>query len=349
VAMVLQMGGKVHEGDLTDAEAVAKIRDQKGDKFDFAPASVGKTGIFDSAYHIKVAVRDHDGMWLSSGNWQSSNQPDVDPLKNAADAVVALRQYNREWHAILEDPELSKLYEAHILRDLADAKGALEGVTEDEPLVLVPADMAEPTIEAAQKPRYFAPLVGDREIDVQPILTPDNYVDMVVPFIQTATRTLYFQNQSFGTKAIGDRYRTLLDALLAKQRDGVDVRIIFRSFGPDDRDVISNAKDFGFDATKIRKQKNCHTKGIIVDGEAVLMGSHNWTTAGTTFNRDASLIFYDREIAKFYETLFLYDWDRIGPAKIDESLPAPIIVPQGSETKAPPGYVAVPLSTLLGR
>jgi phosphatidylserine/phosphatidylglycerophosphate/cardiolipin synthase-like enzyme len=79
------------------------------------------------------------------------------------------------------------------------------------------------------------------------------------------------------------------------------------------------------------------------------MGSHNWTTAGTGFNRDASLIFYDAEIAKFYEEIFLYDWNRIGPAKIDENLPPPVLAPSGGETAPPSGYIAVPLSIALGR
>jgi hypothetical protein len=349
ISLVLQMGGKVHDGDLTDAEAVAQIRDAKGSKFDFAPASVGTNGIFDSAYHIKVAVRDHNAMWLSSGNWQSSNQPNVAPLTNKDDAPSALRLYNREWHAILEDAELSKLYEDHILRDLEEAKTVTEAGIVSEQLVFLPANVAMDTLEAPEKPRYFQPLTGERTIDVQPILTPDNYLDVVLPFIQSAKSRIYFQNQSFNTKTVGDNYRRLLDALLEKQKGGLDVRIIFRSFGSEDRDVISNAKDYGFDTNKIRKQKNCHTKGIIIDSEAVLMGSHNWTTAGTGFNRDASLIFYDAEIAKFYEEIFLYDWNRIGPAKIDENLPPPVLAPSGGETAPPSGYIAVPLSIALGR
>ncbi len=349
ISMVLQMGGKVHDGDLTDAEAVGQIRDAKGNKFDFAPASVGRNGIFDSAYHIKVAVRDHNAMWLSSGNWQSSNQPNVAPLTNKDDAASALRLYNREWHAILEDAVLSKLYEDHILRDLEEAKTVTEAGIVSEQLVFLPANLATDTLEAPQKPRYFQPLTGERTIDVQPILTPDNYIDVVLPFIQSAKSRIYFQNQSFNTKTVGDNYRRLLDALLEKQKGGLDVRIIFRSFGSEDRDVITNAKDYGFDTSKIRKQKNCHTKGIIIDSEAVLMGSHNWTTAGTGFNRDASLIFYDAEIAKFYEEIFLYDWNRIGPAKIDENLPPPVLAPSGGETAPPSGYIAVPLSIALGR
>ncbi|WFT97009.1 phospholipase D-like domain-containing protein [Bradyrhizobium barranii] len=349
MSLVLQMGGKVHEGDYTDQESVDKIKAKKKSAFHFAPASVGKDGIFDSAYHIKVAVRDHTSMWLSSGNWQSSNQPDIDPLNEPADAGSALRLYNREWHAILNDAKLSKLYEAHILRDLEEAKEVEEAVPAEEQMVFVPADFQVDALEAAQKPRYFTPLIGNREIDVQPVLTPDNYIDVVVPFIKSARKSVYFQNQSFNTSVIGGDYGKLLDALLDRQKDGLDVRVIFRSFGSDDRDVITAAKDYGFDTDKIRKQRNCHTKGIIVDSESVLIGSHNWTTAGTGYNRDASLVFYDREIARFYEELFLYDWGRIGPAIVDESLPPPILAQPGSVAKPPTGYVGVPLSMLLGR
>ncbi|MGL9620512.1 hypothetical protein QRQ56_21050 [Bradyrhizobium sp. U531] len=62
----------------------------------------------------------------------------------------------------------------------------------------------------------------------------------------------------------------------------------------------------------------------------------------------SSLIFYDPDITRFYEELFLYDWGRIGPATVDESVPAPILAGTG-DVKPPPGYSAVPLSMVLGR
>ncbi|ASY70744.1 phospholipase D [Sinorhizobium fredii CCBAU 83666] len=351
IGLVLQLGGHVGSGtkkdDFTDAETVDRIREAKKSKFDFAAASVGKAGIFDSAYHIKVAVRDSRSLWLSSGSWQTSNQPNVDPLTEDS-TPAALRQFNREWHVILDNAELAELFANHIERDLKEARETEEAPAPAEPLVFVPAGMLA-DLEAAAKPRYFPPLEGRRMLDVHPILTPDNYIETVLPFIQAARRSVLFQNQSFNTKTVGGDYGKLLDALLAKQQEGLDVRVIFRSFGPDDRDTISFAKDYGFDSGRIRIQKNCHTKGIIVDGEAALVGSHNWTTAGTGFNRDASLIFYDREIAEFYRALFEYDWERIGPARIDETLPPPILVSPGEETVPPPGYVAVPRSVLLGR
>jgi phosphatidylserine/phosphatidylglycerophosphate/cardiolipin synthase-like enzyme len=352
IAMVLQVGGKVHTEDMSDAEAVAEIRAAKGDKFTFAPASVGKNGIFDSAYHIKVAVRDSASVWLSSGNWQISNQPAIDPVHNPADRPGALSKYNREWHAILHDEVLAKLFEAHILRDLDEARAVDEAAAPDEQFVYVPTGLGAGALEAARtRPEYFEAKVGKRVVDVQPLLTPDNYTDEVVKFIRSATRSIHFQNQSFNTRFVGDNYRRLLTALLDQQKAGLDVKIIFRSFDAgDDRDVVTNARDFGFQdvASTIRSQHNCHTKGIIVDGEAVLLGSHNWTTAGTGFNRDASLIFFDEEFAQFYEKLFDFDWKRIGPMKIDESVPAPTLAPANGAVPNP-GFVAVPVSEILGR
>jgi len=54
--------------------------------------------------------------------------------------------------------------------------------------------------------------------------------------------------------------------------------------------------------------KNCHTKGILVDSRSTLVGSHNWTNEGTTYNRDASLLFDDPEVTAYFEQVFSHDW-----------------------------------------
>src|SRR6266851_1464743 len=115
------------------------------------------------------------------------------------------------------------------------------------------------------------------------------------------------------------------------------------------RRSLTGLKDFGFDTSlnKIRVQTNCHTKGLVIDGEIVLVGSQNWTRAGTTLNRDASLIFFDPEIAKYYENLFLFDWDRIAQVRIDESIPAAALV-RPDEGVPAPGRLRVSAQELLG-
>jgi phosphatidylserine/phosphatidylglycerophosphate/cardiolipin synthase-like enzyme len=62
---------------------------------------------------------------------------------------------------------------------------------------------------------------------------------------------------------------------------------------------------------RVRLQNRCHTKGIIVDAARVLIGSHNFTNQGTLVNRDASLLFDDGEIARYFEELFWFDWKHL--------------------------------------
>jgi phosphatidylserine/phosphatidylglycerophosphate/cardiolipin synthase-like enzyme len=89
-------------------------------------------------------------------------------------------------------------------------------------------DVQEATVEV----RTFAPLEVDKMVDVQPVLTPDNYIDVVLPFIESAKSKIYLQNQyineSLDERAT-DTYVALVRAIAAKQQEGLDVRIILRA------------------------------------------------------------------------------------------------------------------------
>src|SRR5947208_3403033 len=79
-----------------------------------------------------------------------------------------------------------------------------------------------------------------------------------------------------------------------------DVRIIFRSGYGKERDTFRRAVEFGFDKERIRFFGTCHTKGIVIDKKRVLLGSQNWTGAGTKPNRDASLLIENEEAAQYF-------------------------------------------------
>ena len=57
-------------------------------------------------------------------------------------------------------------------------------------------------------------------------------------------------------------------------------------------------------------------------------------------NRDASLIFYDKEIAAYFSGIFEYDWERLATAK--RTAPAARVARAGETT--PPGFKRVPYS-----
>ncbi|HSE63579.1 MAG TPA: phospholipase D-like domain-containing protein, partial [Thermoanaerobaculia bacterium] len=297
--------GTTKADDVKEEETIEELQSLMGNRFTFSWASVtGPDRLFDSSYHIKVAVRDRKEFWLSSGNWQSSNQPPHDPLKKDVSPPL-LRAYNREWNAVIENPELAGTFEDHLKGDAADAANVPEAIaTADLPDLWVSIDYFYPTEpETEAPPRYFAPLVGNRKVEVQPLLTPDNYADVVLEVLESAREKIYFQNQSLTILEEGSnaaKFEALVAALRDKQSGGLDVRIIFRRIG-DLREKLTLLKDYGFDMSKLRVQTNCHTKGIVVDSKVVVLGSHNWSNAGTVFNRDASLVFWDEEIARYYE------------------------------------------------
>ena len=330
LTLVMQHGEDVGSGtkedDLTDDQVVAVLSSALGNRFENAWVKKGSiNGWISSSYHIKVAVRDQQAFWLSSGNWQSSNQPDADPLAEQPLTRSWLSRYNREWHAIVEHAGLATTYETFLLHDFDNNR---DNVPREElalPDLFVPRTFFLPTVEERAAPfRYFAPFDETRFFTVQPLLTPDNYHEHVLRLVESAEEELLIQNQTFNApKENHQKLRQLVNAVLAKQQAGLRVRIIFRVlFASSARETLEELKDFGFNMDSFRVQKGCHTKGIVVDRKRVLLGSQNWSNDGVSVNRDASLLFDDEPLAKYFAEIFEHDWNSLAKQSIgSESLP----------------------------
>jgi len=320
--LVIQYGSsldnKTKAHDLDDSKTVERLEEALGQGFSMQWANVSqKNSLWASAYHIKVAVQDSQSIWLSSGNWQSSNQaPDTPPGDDRSQKAL-LTNYNREWHALIDNPTLAKVFESYIDYDFKQSKGFTPKGAGEAYEILPPLAFDER--EAAPEIRTFEPLDIDREVDLQPVLTPDNYVEVVLPLIESAESRLYFQNQYINEsldERAADSYIPLLKAIAKKQQDGLDVRIILRGDTGVEARHIEFMKSNGIDMTRVHWRNRTHTKGIVVDSSRVLLGSHNWSYDGTVLNRDASLLFYDREIAQYLEKIFIYDWENWSKSRI---------------------------------
>jgi len=307
------------KNDIREEVVETQLKSALGKRLRFVWAAVTSRdkvtqGIFPNAYHIKVAVRDGNALWLSSGNWQSSNQPDVNKLKLA---IAALQQkYNREWHVLIQHAGLSSLYEKFIQWDMQQAA----------PLQVHPEAFAAPILAVPPNPALLAALAAktykasppqtftfsrEKPIRVQPLLTPDNYAAHVTELIQSAKRTICFQNQYIKiSKQPSAEFEKVVKALLDQQQNEIDVKIILRNEG-DVRSMLEALRNKGFPEQNIKLQSGCHNKGIIVDSKIALVGSHNWSSQGVTRNRDASLIFYNADIARYFEAIFMYDWNTL--------------------------------------
>jgi V8-like Glu-specific endopeptidase len=310
------------KNDIPEDEFIDEMKQAMGRRFRQAYVDVsGDDRTFASAYHIKVAVRDHEEFWLSSGNMQTSNQPDISPAADDEKTFGPLRRFNREWHTVIKNKKLATIFEKFLLHDLETAEENPAETPQATDEALLPVESIDPEfLEAGKKAQYFDRQIFPKRtgdpVKIQPLLTPDNYLENVIPIVESAKKTLFIQNQSLSLLYPNDKnedeFIRLFDAIRKRQDAGVDVRMIFRVITANEdgaRETKDNLVRFGLDKQRILVQENCHTKGVIVDSKVVILGSHNWTNQGSIANRDASLILHHPGIAEFYEKLFLFDWE----------------------------------------
>jgi PLD-like domain len=330
-----------------------KLRKSLKENLDGWIVRCGGSRRFASAYHEKVAVRDSTAFWLSSGNWSLHSQPDIDPIGTPAQAKGMYSKGNREWHVIVEDVKLAKLFEQYIKHDRddseAEAEAGEEGVELDAeagprlPDLFVPVDALFDADDVADTPTPIAPEIlptKPGEFDVSPVLTPDNYIGRITELIDRAERSIYLQYAyiTFSDKEIDKKFTEMLEKLAElSNRPNFDLRIIVGSNGAADK--IRKLVEAGFKETVFRSQSMVHNKGIVVDGEIVLVSSANWSGDGVLRNRDAGLIIFNKEIATYYQNAFLFDWENRASAFIEDDPPV-MVAREDDET--PAGMVRIP-------
>jgi V8-like Glu-specific endopeptidase len=360
--MVTQHTGVM--GRSATVEAVEDMLARLGEnKFEHVYASTrGPQRLIPNSYHIKVASRDGEEVWLSSGNWKKSNQ-----LENPS-SFKDLLDFNREWHAIIKNEKLAKLFKDYIDYDFRQA-------------TLFPLELKE-TADELPNMEFFVPNINIRMeriaevtyqdtlkienevLDIQPLLTPDRdpaggriFMNQLIAMVKRATKSLYIQNQSFNlSDSNNEEFDELFEEIRKKQDSIDDVRLIIRDAHefkrPKDienqQKLLERLKFHGFNTSRrrLRLQWRCHTKGVIVDSKEVLLGSQNLTNAGSLVNRDASLLVRNAKVAKFYEKIFLYDWENLTDNQLNENVPPIRRAKIGEET--PAGFKRVTFDELIG-
>jgi PLD-like domain len=289
--------------------------------------------IYPNAYHIKVAVRPDDFMWLSSGNWNTTNQPEIDV--DDRDAAIAIaKNSDRDWHVVAHSPGLAKVFRAFLLHDnevAVNGQGPAAGATAAQAPDQLPPELL--TVEARPRPTvtFFPPsdpITG--RLKIRPLLTPEDYQPHILALINSTETSFWMQTQYIkvsGRPNDGD-HDALIAAVAKLVADGKDVRLITSEF--EKAEDIEKLMDAGVPSSVLRIQPHVHNKGMIVDGKTVVVSSQNWSADGTLRNRDAGLIIYDRpEAAHYFSQIFLHDWAHLasgslpgsGVAEGDESVP----------------------------
>jgi len=320
--------------DQSDEETEAALDAVLGARQQFAWAAEARDpkvgqAIFPNAYHIKVAVKDHQSMWLSSGNWNNSNQPDIDPFGGSGDpdeiAKVAAKS-DRDWHVVVKHPGLAQTFEVYLAHDLEVAKPLQLGAAAAPMAAMLPAAAAfSPEIPIpGDTPlgHYFPPFeIINEKVTVQPLLTPDsgagNYAANILKLIQSAQSKLYIQTQYIHPPKAGtdNDFKALIDAVQAKINQGKEVCLILRDL-PNTGGWLEKLQEAGLDMSRVKIQKGVHNKGFVVDAKIVALGSQNWSGDGVLRNRDASLIIYHEKAAQYFEKIFTHDWTTLAKQQL---------------------------------
>jgi hypothetical protein len=331
LSLVLDHPTRNPSADQSDEQTEQDLEGDLGNALAFAWAPVRSSPevhdwIFPSAYHIKVAVRDSAELWLSSGNWNNSNQPEDAPVTDPdpEHAAETFKKSDRDWHVVIASPQLAQLYEAYLLNDrqaALPAQGRAAEAVDLEAFAEQAFDLAETNPAAIPRPpqSFFAPLPVTERMTVQPLLTPDRapddrtgiYAEKMLQLISSARNSLYIQLQYIhpSNRAEDAAFTDLLDAVAARAAAGIDVRIILSQW--QNTQWMERLQAAGIDTGLVRIQHGVHNKGFVVDHQKVVVSSQNWSGQGVLENRDAGLIIDNATIAQYFEKIFLNDWDNV--------------------------------------
>lgn len=319
----LQRGVKVSlmlDIDSKKEEELFKQLEKFGCKAVPAPSCASTNVNYFPSSHEKVIVI--DGIWtlVQSGNYSNNSIPFNE--KDGGDPANFVTG-NRDMGVAIRSKPLAAYFAGVLRADMKlelDAAGAQ--TAEARPRRRREPDLVEAVPELLPtkffKSKAFNPT---SPIRVVPVLTPDNYMNIVPDFLERAEKSIFIEQQYIRSTQ-GNIVKLLAAIKKAREKNpNLDVRIILgKLFGPEDvkkekQNVANLKKSFGLNLDEnIRyidtsRFVHCHNKLIVVDNKHALVSSQNWSNTGVGTNREAGVILMDfPPAARYYASIFESDW-----------------------------------------
>ncbi|HIG38871.1 MAG TPA: DUF839 domain-containing protein [Candidatus Poseidoniales archaeon] len=258
--------------------------------------------------HSKVAVRDAESVWISSGNWKDSSIP--------PDGVG-----NREWSVILNSETAAQL----VLSRMAWDENPQHLHISPHSFRHSPTfdwTLDEPSHDGITNPTP----THQGPFGAQLMTCPDDCIDGIVGMLGSAETSIELSVQYLDLDwywGFGDN--PIIAALHDAALRGVNIRLMLNGYyaewDEEIRDTIHmfntdwNATE-GLDTTaRLMAYSNSivklHNKGAIIDGESVLVGSMNWGSSAALRNREMGVLIHHDGLAAEYLFSFEEDWNRL--------------------------------------
>ncbi len=251
--------------------------------------------------HSKVAVVDSSQVWISSGNWKSSSLP--------SDGIG-----NRDWGVIVDSVDLASIVLERMAFDENPSELHIEDSTYSQP------DSSTYSPPASYTPGMLASTITG-SVSGELLTCPDDCMQGLADFIDSADSEILLSLQYFEMDWYwGWGVNPLLDSLESAAERGVAIRLVINQHyvneNPGIRQAVNELNDWEGDVEAILMSENetvtkLHNKGVIIDGESVLISSINWGDNSILRNREMGLILHSQQVTQPYMDSFWEDWNRL--------------------------------------
>ncbi len=260
--------------------------------------------------HAKYLIADQKSVFVTSENFKESGFPERGTAGN------------RGWGILITDPQVAGYFADVFTTDLAGND--------------IVAYIGSGTLPEEKKKERYKAVFGAQSFDgaiVTPVLAPDT-AHLIPALIDGAEKTVDIQ-QAYISNWTGSAFNPYLETAMDTARRGVHVRIILDSYwfninGENDNDemaarinAVAAAEGLPMEARLARigngHPDKVHNKGVIVDGDIVLISSVNWNENSPSFNREAGVIIENPDAGAYFSMVFDADWKDAGPLPDDPS------------------------------
>lgn len=286
-----------------------------------APSCASNHARYFPSCHEKVIVIDDTWTLVQSGNYSDASIPKNEKDGGDPDSFVP---GNRDMGVAIKSESLAAFFAQVLHSDMQLELNASAVELPKEETFPGVEQLAEWFLEARKPPRLPPKLFPSRlfkpekSVRVVPVLSPDNYMDVIPDFLASATKSIYIEQQYI--RGYQPQIRELLSAIRTAmdKKPDLEVRIVLAwPYKPrSDKEIksIQALEEFGLTLSSHVRFLNrrhfvhCHNKLIIVDREVVLVSSQNWSDFAVTKNREAGVLLYYPQMARYYTTIFNVDW-----------------------------------------
>jgi phosphatidylserine/phosphatidylglycerophosphate/cardiolipin synthase-like enzyme len=309
-----------------------------------APSCASHRVHYFSSSHEKVIVIDDEWCIVQSGNYSENSIP-----LNTVDGgdPKHFRKGNRDTGLAIRSKKLSKFFTGILKSDIAlelDGPEALAQAITTANAFLV--ERAPTKIPEKLFPSKTFKLT--KPLNVQPILSPDNYMSVMPGKLRAAKKSILIEQQYI--RGIQPDIAKLLKAI-KEARDGADsfdIRIILgklfsqKDLVKEQANLALLKKEYGLVLGKnIRyidtsRFVHCHNKMVLIDGQGVLVSSQNWSDSAVSKNREAGVWLSHAGICSYFTQIFENDWKTA--RKVPEAPGKEVVEPEALRAG---GYVRV--------